>query len=114
MDYPNNREEKIMIPTAEGDIVEFKKTSVGGKFIKNQGILLIGASTDSIAKKVTKKWLETLFPERIIPIEFLKISQNNLSTFVTNHARTVIAISHSEVKGLQTIRNRIGNMSSAR
>ena len=96
-------EKELNIPTVEGDIREFQMIAIPGKFIFNQGILLISSSSDPLIEKVSGAWAELLFPTRIISPFTIDFTKEQFHQIINASAKTVIGISHTETKGLDKI-----------
>ncbi len=96
-------EKEINIPTVEGSIREFQMIPIPGKFIFNQGILLISSSSEPIIEKVTSAWAELLFPTRVITPVTINLTKEQFHQIINISARTVIGTSHTETKGLDKI-----------
>jgi len=97
-------EEEITIPTISGEKKEFRVQRFEGKFIKKEGVLLIASALPKRVDDVCKKWIDVMFPEKIVSCEGLKLSQDQLHNIIKNHAKTVIQVSHIKCKGLDKIR----------
>lgn len=96
-------EKELVIPTVEGSIREYQMMAIPGKFIFDQGILLISSSSESLIEKGSNAWAELLFPTRSLspgPIDFTK---EQFRQIIEASAKTVIDISHVETKGLDKI-----------
>jgi hypothetical protein len=96
-------EKELVIPTVEGSIREYQMIAIPGKFIFEQGILLISNSSDTLIEKGSNAWAELLFPTRSLspsPIDFTK---EQFHQIIEASARTVLDISHIETKGLDKI-----------
>lgn len=96
-------EKELIIPTVDGDVREFQMIAIPGKFILNQGILLISNSSDPLIEKASSAWSELLFPKRIISPFSIEISKEQFHQIIHASAKTVIQISHTETKGLDKI-----------
>ena len=69
-------EKELIIPTVDGDVREFQMIAIPGKFILDQGVLLIANSSDPLIEKVSAAWAELLFPTRIISPLALEIPEH--------------------------------------
>ena len=57
-------EKSMNISTVEGNINEYQKIAIEGKFIIKQGILILTNSSDVLTEKISKIWANILFPTR--------------------------------------------------
>jgi hypothetical protein len=99
-------EKELVIPTVDGDVREFQMITIPGKFILDQGVLLISNSSDPLIEKVSNAWAELLFPTRIVLPTSIEITQDQFHQIIHASAKTVIQISHLESKGLDKIQLR--------
>lgn len=96
-------EKELIIPTIDGDVREFQKIAVPGKYIFEQGVLLISNSSEAIIEKVSAAWSQLLFPTRIISPITLEIPKEKFHEIIYTSAKTVIRADHTESKGLERI-----------
>lgn len=96
-------EEEVIIPTADGEVKNFRIVVIPGKFITKEGVLLISGSADKV-NAVAGKWADVFFPAKIVNCKGINLSLEQLHKVVNDNARTIIEISHVECKGLEKIR----------
>lgn len=95
-------EKELIIPTVDGNIREYQMITIPGKYIFNQGALLISNSSDPLIKKVSTAWAELLFPTRVFLPASIEITKDQIHQIYAS-AKTVIQVSHIESKGLDKI-----------
>jgi hypothetical protein len=96
-------EKELIIPTVDGDVREYQMIAISGKYIFEQGILLISSSSDPIIEKVTNAWTDILFPTRIFEPYTIDFTKEQFHDIINASAKTVIGISHTDAKGLDRI-----------
>lgn len=97
-------EEQVSIPTIDGEKKEFRIKSIVGKYLKKEGILLIGTTTPKLAETICDKWLGVLFPDKIVTCVGLKLDHDQFIKILKDHSRTLIEVSHVKCKGVDKIR----------
>ena len=96
-------EKSMNISTVEGNINEYQKIAIEGKFIIKQGILILINSSDVVTEKISKIWANMLFPTHIVTLVDVEISKDQFHQLRISCGSTITEILHTESKGLDKI-----------